>query len=197
MSWKTDSFQQIGGNKDEEFLRFIDLPGHVSAPLELAVSGPPGISRQLEAHGWACRDAFSVSHNTRAYRRYIRSSHGEFSVAKHTYVATNSGWFSDRTECYLASGRPAVVQDTGYSAHLPTGEGLLPFVTFDQARDALERVSAGYERHARSARDLAASHFACEVVLPPLLERATSVYPHTHDDSSALRLPPAEQERPA
>ena len=120
-----------------------------------------------------------MSHSADAYRRFIRSSLGEFSVAKHTYVATNSGWFSDRTACYLASGRPAVVQDTGFSAHLPTGNGLLSFTDFDQARDALERVAGDYKRHALAARDLAASYFACEVVLPPLLESATSLTPGT------------------
>jgi hypothetical protein len=179
MSWTIDSFQDIGGNKDEEFSRFIDLPRHVSTPLELAISGPPAIRRPLLDHGWRCRDAFSVSHSADAYRRFIRSSLGEFSVAKHTYVATNSGWFSDRTACYLASGRPAIVQDTGFSAHLPTGDGLLSFTDFDQARDALERVAGEYKRHALMARDLSASYFACEVVLPPLLESATSLTPGT------------------
>ncbi|MGA7732005.1 MAG: glycosyltransferase family 1 protein [Chloroflexia bacterium] len=171
MSWKIDSFREIGGNKDEEFPRFIDLPQHVSTLLELAISGPHEL---LAAHGWRCRDAFSVSHSPGVYRDYIGSSLGEFSVAKHTYVATNSGWFSDRTECYLASGRPAVVQDTGFSAHLPVGEGLLSYTTFEEARDALEQVAGDYERHARMARDLAVAYFASEVVLPPLLARATS-----------------------
>jgi hypothetical protein len=171
MSWKIDSFREIGGNKDEEFLRFIDLPRHVSTPLELAVSGPHDL---LTAHGWLCRDAFSVSHNPEVYQGYIASSLGEFSVAKHTYVATNCGWFSDRTECYLASGRPAVVQDTGFSAHLPVGEGLLSYTTFEEAHDAVEQVVGDYERHAKAARDLAMSYFASEVVLPSLLARATS-----------------------
>jgi hypothetical protein len=171
MSWRIDSFSEIGGNKDEELLRFIDLPRHVSTPLELAVSGPHDL---LTAHGWRCRDAFSVSHDLDAYRAYITSSLGEFSVAKHTYVSTNSGWFSDRTACYLASGRPVVVQDTGFSAHLPVGEGLLSYTTLEEARDALEQVVGDYERHARVARDLALACFASEVVLPSLLARATS-----------------------
>jgi hypothetical protein len=142
----------------------------VSTPLELAVNGPHSF---LEAHGWGCRDAFEVSHNPSAYRDYIASSLGEFSVAKHTYVATNSGWFSDRTACYLASGRPAVVQDTGFSAYLPSGSGLVAFMTFQEAQDGLENVAAGYSRHANAARELAVANFAPEVVLPPLLERAT------------------------
>jgi hypothetical protein len=114
-----------------------------------------------------------VSHSPEAYRDYIAASLGEFSVAKHTYVATNSGWFSDRTECYLASGRPAVVQDTGFSAHLPVGDGLFAYNTFEEVRDALDMVTSDYARHAKAARELAVAHFAPEVVLPPLIERAT------------------------
>jgi hypothetical protein len=170
MTWKISSFKQIGGNKDVEFLRFLALPQHVSTPLELAVNGP---REMLSEHGWRCRDAFAISRTPDAYHNYIASSLGEFSVAKHTYVASMSGWFSDRTECYLASGRPAVVQDTGFSAHLPTGEGLLAFNTFEEARDALENVASDYKRHEIAARDLAVAHFAPEVVLPPLIERAT------------------------
>ncbi len=171
MTWKTESFPEIGGNKDQELLRFLDLPRQVSTPLELAINGPRDL---LGAHGWRCRDAFAVSHSLEAYQRYIESSLGEFSVAKQTYVATNSGWFSDRTGCYLASGRPAVVQDTGFSAHLPTGLGLYAYVTFEEARDALERVASDYSRHSRAAREIAVSCFAPDVVLPPLLERATN-----------------------
>ena len=170
MTWKISSFRQIGGNKDQELHRFLDLPQHVSTPLELAVNGPQEF---LSAHGWRCRDAFAVSHNPEVYHDYIASSLGEFSVAKHTYVATNSGWFSDRTECYLASGRPAIVQDTGFTAHLPVGEGLCAYTTFEEAKEALEKVASNYDQNARAARDLAVAHFAPEVVLPPLLERAT------------------------
>ncbi|MDQ3706228.1 MAG: glycosyltransferase family 1 protein [Chloroflexota bacterium] len=170
MTWRIASFKEIGGNKDQELLRFLDLPRHVSTPLELAVNGPRSF---LEAHGWVCRAAFEVSHNPSAYRDYIASSLGEFSVAKHTYVATNSGWFSDRTACYLASGRPAVVQDTGFSVYLPSGSGLVAFRTFQEAQDGLENVTAHYPHHANAARELAVAYFAPEVVLPPLLERAT------------------------
>ena len=171
MTWKIHSFEDIGGNKDSEFLKVLELPARTDACLELAVNGPQEF---LRSHGWRCRDAFAVSADLDGYRRFIRGSLGEFSVAKHTYVATNSGWFSDRTECYLASGRPAVVQDTGFSAHLPTGEGLLAFETVEQARDALAAVDLDYERHSRAAREVAAAHFASDVVLPPLLARATA-----------------------
>ncbi len=171
MTWKIKSFEDIGGNKDREFLKVLHLASKSPVPLELAITGPMDF---LRANGWSCRDAYEVSHDLWSYRDYIRASRGEFSVAKQTYVQTNSGWFSDRTECYLASGRPAVVQDTGFSAHLPTGAGLLPFRTQDEALENLQRLSSEYARHARAARELAVTHFASEVVLPPLLERATA-----------------------
>jgi hypothetical protein len=171
MTWKIKSFEDVGGNKDLEFLKILDLPSRTDLPLELAVTGPQEL---LRSHGWRCRDAMPVSHNPGAYRDYLRTSLAEFSVAKHTYVQTNSGWFSDRTECYLASGRPAVVQDTGFSAHLPTGAGLFAYRTPDEAVVGLEAVVSDYPRHARAARDLVLAHFAAEVVLPPLLERATA-----------------------
>ena len=93
------------------------------------------------------------------YRDFIQRSKAEFGVAKHTYVATRSGWFSDRTECYLASGRPALVQDTGWTAHLPSGEGLLAFSTPDEALAGIERINSDYPRHARRAVEIAREHF--------------------------------------
>ena len=162
MSWKIERFEDIGGNKALEFHKFLNLPLLVSTPLELAVAAPGGfdVASYLQPYGWRCRNAFSVSHNLTAYRDYLRSSLGEFSVAKHTYVKTNSSWFSDRTGCYLMSGRPAVVQDTGFSTHLPTGEGLLAFRTIDEARAGLDAIATNYARHSRAARDLAMAHFA-------------------------------------
>ena len=171
MTWKIESFGTIGGNKDHEFLKILDLPARTNVPIELAVNGPQDFLRE---HGWSCRDAFAVSSTPELYREYIRNSYGEFSVAKHTYVSTNSGWFSDRTECYLASGRPAVVQDTGFSEYVPTGDGLFAFSTADGAKAHLETICAGYERHSRAARELARAYFSGDVVLPVLLEKATT-----------------------
>ena len=170
MTWRFESFDDIGGNKDKEFLKILDLPQRTTVPVELAVNGPQEFLRR---HGWRCVDALSVSNTLDGYRRYLSGSRGEFSVAKNTYVRTNSGWFSDRTECYLASGRPAVVQDTGFSAHVPTGEGLFAYRTLDEAVAALETLDRDYARHARAARELAEEVFAADVVLPPLLELAT------------------------
>jgi hypothetical protein len=168
MTWQIKSFADIGGNKDVEFLKVIDLPKRTKVSFELAVNGPREL---LESHGWRCVDAMAMSLDPFDYRRFIAGSRAEFSVAKHTYVATRSGWFSDRTECYLACGLPAVVQDTGFSAHLPCGEGLLPWSTAEEALDAIERVEKDYERHSRKAREVALDHFRSETVLRELLNR--------------------------
>ena len=171
MSWVIDSFADIGGNKDRELQRMLDLPARVAAPLELSLSSRPA-RELLRRHGWRCQDAFAVSNTLERYRDYIRTSLGEFSVAKHTYVQTNSGWFSDRTECYLAAARPVVVQDTGFSRHLPVGNGLLCYRTPDEAVAAIESLLADWDRHSRAAREVAAAHFDSDVILPRLLDRA-------------------------
>jgi hypothetical protein len=189
MTWKLKSFRKIAGNKEPEFLKVLQLPSLTDVPLEVAVSRP-GLLEPLLGflrwHGWQCRDAFGVSHDINVYRDYLRTSLGEFSVAKQTYVQTNSGWFSDRTGCYLASGRPAVVQDTGFRAHLPVGEGLFAFRTVEEAKAGLETIVADYTRHSRAARDLAIAHFAPEVVLPPLLERATGGALSTSESAATI-----------
>src|SRR5262249_7275923 len=119
-------------------------------------------------------DAMHVSRTPADYRDFIHRSKAEFGVAKHTYVATRSGWFSDRTECYLASGRPAIVQDTGWTAHLPAGDGLLAFSSEEEAVAGIERINADYDAHARAAREIARAHFDARVVLPRLLDIACS-----------------------
>jgi hypothetical protein len=116
--------------------------------------------------------ADGIGANPGSYRAYIRGSRGEFSVAKNAYVKTRSGWFSDRTACYLAAGLPAVVQETGFSAHLPHGEGLVPFSDVDGAASAIGAVNRDYARHRTAARRIAERHLAHDVVLPALVERA-------------------------
>ena len=152
-------------------MRFIDLPSRTPQKFELAINGPQTLLRQ---HGWDTVDAMQVSRTPDDYRAFIHRSKGEFGVAKHTYVATRSGWFSDRTECYLASGRPALVQDTGWTSHLPSGEGLLSFSAPDDAAAGLDRINSDYARHARAAAEIAREHFDARRVLPPLLEVACS-----------------------
>jgi hypothetical protein len=161
------------GQKDEEFLRLIDLPRHTAQRLELALSGADSDGPRLQQAGWSVRDAGAeIGIDVTAYRDYIRASCGEFSVAKNAYVASRSGWFSDRSVCYLAAGLPVVLQDTGFSGWLPTGRGLLAYGTLEEAAACLERVAGDYAAHRRAARALAAEVFAHHTVLPRLLDRA-------------------------
>ncbi len=167
MTWQIESFADVGGNKDLEFVRFIDLPSRTSQPFMLAVNGPQAL---LRTHGWSTVPAMEVSRSLTDYRQFIHASKAEFGVAKHTYVSTRSGWFSDRTECYLAAGRPALVQDTGWTAHLPSGEGLLAFSSPEEALAGIAAINAAYPVHAQRAREIAADHFAADRLLPSLLE---------------------------
>lgn len=169
MTWQIESFADVGGNKDVEFVRFIDLPARTPSRFELAINGPQAL---LQRHGWSTVDAMGISRSLWDYRAFIQRSRAEFGVAKHTYVTHRSGWFSDRTECYLAAGRPALVQDTGWSAHLPSGTGLLAFSTPEEALDGLARIDADYPAHARAASAIAREHFDAGRVLPRFLEVA-------------------------
>jgi hypothetical protein len=173
MSWKIEERppeiegRRLGG-KDVEFAKFMDLPRRVGVPLELAVSGVAP-REALAAAGWRVQDGHAVSRDSKMYRDYILRSRAEWSVAKQAYVATRSGWFSCRTACYLAAGKPAVVQDTGWSKFYPTGCGLLAFTTPEQAADAIRRVESDYAAHCRAAREVAAECFDAGEVLKKLL----------------------------
>jgi hypothetical protein len=145
----------------------VMTPARTQPPFELAINGPQQL---LQAHGWKTIDAMGVSRTPWGYRDFIHRSRAEFAVAKHTYVTTRSGWFSDRTECYLASGRPALVQDTGWSAHLPSGEGLLAFSTPEEALAGIDLINSRYDRHARRAVEIAREQFDARVVLTRLLD---------------------------
>ena len=176
MSWKTDltlpSIDGVAyGGKDIEFERFIDLPQRTAATLEVAVAGSaPGA--ELQRRGWNLADPQQVSGTMSAYRDYLLQSRGEWSVAKNAYVASRSGWFSTRSAAYLACGKPAVLQDTGFSAHYPTGAGLFAFTTVDEAAAALAAVDSNYRGHCEAARALAEREFAAERVLTRLLADA-------------------------
>jgi hypothetical protein len=175
MNWQaheTLEFEgQVFGQKDVEFARFIDLPTRAaSAPLELAVAGRDAPRERLEEAGWRLRAAHEVTRSYDTYRGFVRRSRGEFSVAKHVFVATNSGWFGDRSAAYLAAGRPVVVQDTGIRDHLPCGEGLFAVADVDEAAAALEEIQGDYSRHSRAAREVAREFLSAERVLPALLE---------------------------
>ena len=169
MTWQIESFADVGGNKDEEFVKFIELPSRTSQRVELAINGPQTLLRR---YGWDTVDAMAVSRTPNTYRDFIQESKAEFGVAKHTYVVNRTGWFSDRTACYLASGRPALVQDTGWTAHLPSGEGLLAFSTIEEAVAGIDRINGDYPRHAQRAREIAREHFDAACVLSRLLQEA-------------------------
>lgn len=168
------------GQKDTEFQRLLDLPQRSPMALEVALSGAEaGVRDEFRAAGWAVRDGGDVTGSMEDYRAYIAGSQAELSPAKHAYVTTRSGWISDRTVCYLAAGRPAVVQDTGVHDEIQTGRGLLTFTDADGAVDALEDVARDLRGHSRAARELAARHFDHRVVLPRLVELATAWRPTT------------------
>jgi hypothetical protein len=163
------------GMKSDSFNVLNDLPGRVQSPLEIALGGASAPRRELQRAGWQIVDPLVVARDISTYQEYLRMSRGELSIAKHGYVATQSGWFSERTACYLATGRPAVVQDTGFSRRLPCGAGLWAFDDATAAIDALEHINSNYDAECRSARELAAAYFDSRKVLASLLEQAFAV----------------------
>jgi hypothetical protein len=193
-SWSSTDWLKVTENgetilrdntKRRSFLGFTDLPRHTRHALELALylvdKDPADRIRvaqadqdakdraRLERHGWRVRDSREVAGSPEAYRSYIQRSRGEFSCVKPSCVDFQNAWISDRTICYLASGKPAVIQHTGPSSYLPDGEGMLRFTSVEEAVDALERVDADYERHCRSAREIAETHFDSNKVLAEIL----------------------------
>ncbi len=174
MTWK--SFRprvyqgQSYGHKDLEFATFESLPRRTSVPLEVAVSGKHVPWDGLARAGWRVRNANEVTTSFESYADYIRRSKGEFSVAKHCFVATQSGWFGDRAAMYLASGRPVVMEDTGWAKHLPSGEGLFAVRTVEEAAAAIEEIERDYARHSRRARELALELFDAGKVLGRFLD---------------------------
>lgn len=156
------------GLRAHEFRRFAGVPRASGLPFEVALEIHPADdadARRLREGGWRLADPRAVAGDPWAYRRYVRESRGEFTVAKGMYVHSRSGWFSDRTVCYLASGRPALVQDTGLDPSLPTGEGLVTFGTPEEAVARVREVHADWRRHARAARAVAEEHFDSDRVL--------------------------------
>jgi hypothetical protein len=171
-NWRVVQFrgETYSWSKHHEFLKFVELPKRTSQPIELALSACPDDARHmLESHGWNVRTAADLSQHIDKYRHYIKNSAGEFTVAKDQNVRLRTGWFSDRSATYLASGRPVVTQETGFSNIFPTGEGLFGFLTMEEAREAIKAISADYTRHSRGALAIAHEYFSHEVVLKRLL----------------------------
>lgn len=163
------------GHKADELEKIAALPQRVSGTFEIAVklwAADPADVACLLAHGWAVVDGFEVAPDPESFRRYVQASGAEVSVAKGAFVRTASGWFSDRTTRYLASGKPAVVQDTGFTRSIPAGEGLFAFRTLEDAVTAVKAIEADYDHHGRAARALAEEHFDSDVVLSRFLDAA-------------------------
>ena len=160
------------GQKDIEFWKIADLPSRVEPCLEMALGGRAPY-HEIIAAGWRIADAAAVTRTPWTYRDYIAQSRGEFSVAVNLEVKTRSGWFSDRTAAYLASGKPAVVQDTGFSEDLPCGEGLFAFTTIDDAAAAIEEIQRDYRHHCAAARRIAEEHLDARKLLARILDRTT------------------------
>jgi len=194
--WKNDSFQANGAafntiatwhnkgkdivyngetyywSKDREFKKILDLPKRRSVPFELAVGTDDKTRRLLEGNQWRITNPIKLSSDTTSYRQFILKSRGEFTVAKDQNIRLRSGWFSDRSACYLAASRPVINQDTAFGSYLPTGKGLFSFETIEDILVALDAIESDYEGNCRAAREIAAEHFAAEKVLQSLMTRA-------------------------
>jgi hypothetical protein len=173
--WEEDADGLYSNDKRTGFLPFLDLPLHTSQPLELALCLSPGEEDEqvdLQKRGWRVRHSYDVAPTPWEYQRYIQRSLGEFSCVKPSCIRLQNAWVSDRTLCYLASGKPAVIEHTGPSRFLPDGAGLFRFRDMGDAVRCLEAVAADYERQCRLARALAEEYFDAQKVAGSVLERA-------------------------
>ena len=174
--WIVDELETYENTKRAALLEFADLPKRTAQPLELALYLRTDRDMQdradLENRGWRIRLSREVANTPEKYQEYIRTSRGEFSCAKRSCMRFQNAWVSDRTLCYLASGKPAVVQHTGPSALLPNGEGMFRFATIDEATRAFETINSDYERQCRAARRIVETLFDSRQVLARVLSAA-------------------------
>jgi hypothetical protein len=175
MQWKAyepRTYQGVSyGMKSESLGAYFDLPAQAGCRMEIALAGGGAPRQQLLANGWQLPDPIESTRDPWVYQEFIRRSKAEFSVAKEGYIKARSGWFSERSACYLAAGRPVVAQDTGFSEFLPCGEGLFAFRDVGEAVHAIGEVSADYPRQCRAARRVAEEHFAFGEVLEDVLRQ--------------------------
>jgi hypothetical protein len=175
------------GVKAHQFRRFAELPRRARHQFELAIDIHPDDDsdrRRLEDNGWSLVDPAIAAGTPAAFRKYVQASGAEFSVAQGIYVEANTGWFSDRTVRYLASGKPVLVQDTGFSAVLPTGLGLVAFTSLDDAVAGADSIMEDYAEHCRAARAIAEEFFDSRTALASIAEEA-----HRRPDSRLERFP--------
>ena len=174
MAWDSFESEEHAGvryeMKSRSFADVAELPTRVAEHFELGLFDPTAAPASLSAAGWKVCDGRRATADPSSYRDYVVRSKGEFSVAKHGYVSSRCGWFSDRSATYLASARPVILQDTGFSEVIPTGKGLLGYQSLDEACAAVEEVSRQYRMHCAEARALAEECFAADKVLGALLD---------------------------
>lgn len=179
MQWESYAAREYQGRrfglKSDSFMPYLDLPVRVGTRFEIAVGGRSA-PQLLGAHGWIVSNPLVAIPDPLGYQRFLQQSKAEFTVAKHGYVVSRSGWFSERSAAYLASGRPVVAEDTGFRAYMPSGDGLLPFSSPAEAVQAVTDVLKRYDHHCRAARALAEAQFDSRRVLQDLLDRA--LQPH-------------------
>jgi len=174
MQWDSYAPREHGGRlfgmKSESFRAYLDLPTRTDQVFEIAVGGRPA-AQALCGHGWTVSNPIKTIPDMGGFQAFVQRSRAEFSVAKHGYVLSRSGWFSDRSAAYLASGRPVVTQDTGFTDWMPAGTGVLVFTSLEEAVACIADVNARYEEHSLAARRLAERHFDARTVLADLLQR--------------------------
>jgi hypothetical protein len=159
-------------SKGVQWMKMLDIPRHVKWDMTMGMLAvPKATADEFSAHGWKLVDPAQATLSCQSYSDFIQASAGEFTVAKEIYTGIPSGWFSDRSAAYLASGKPVVAQASGYDQWLPTGQGLFSFTTPEQAADALNRIWDDYPAHSAAARRLAEQHLDSKIVLSRLLEQ--------------------------
>jgi len=161
---------KVYGMKSMSFEDYVNLPKMTDISLEIALGSPSAPRQLLSQKGWSLCDPLKVTQNPWTYQEYIQQSKAEFSVAKHGYVVSRNGWFSERSACYLASGRPVITQDTGFSSWLKADEGILSFKTLEEAILGIEEINNRYEFHCKSARFVAEEYFDSKKILTSLID---------------------------
>lgn len=173
MNWKSHNIITYNGmeygQKDVEFQKFLDLPKYTDLPMEVAVSGKNIPLQSLKESGWMIKNGKEVTRSFDDFRNYLYDCRGEFSVCKNVFVATNTGWFSDKSAAFLACGKPVILQDTGFSKHLPVGAGLFAINNRKEAKEAMLNIESNYHLHSHAAREIACEYLESKKVMKQFL----------------------------